>query len=340
MNQTRLLNVEMLYLLWAIPVAAGLLFYAAHKRRQALARFAEPRLLKQMGAAADAGRRAWKTILLLTAFALAVIALARPAWNMVQEETERRGRDVVFLLDVSRSMLAEDLAPNRLERAKLAILDSVERLRGDRVALVAFAGTAAVKCPLTHDYGFFRQALEESSPASVSRGGTLIGDAIRTTIEQVFDNQARSFRDVILITDGEDHESYPEEAARKLGELGARLIAVGLGDEHEGRRIPVTGADGQRTFLTYNGQEVWSRLDTETLRKMVSATPGGRYLNVATGSVDFGDVYVKLVSGAGQADLGPAKFVRYEEKYQIFLAIAFVLLCVELCIGERKARSV
>jgi Ca-activated chloride channel family protein len=326
----------MLYLLWALPALGAVFLYAGHRRKQALLRFAERDLLKHINTSISAARRRTKALLLLAGFALAVIALARPAWNMVEQEVEQRGRDVVFVLDVSKSMLAEDLSPNRLERAKLAIRDSLERLQGDRVALVLFAGTAVVKCPLTHDYGFFRMAIDEASPASVSRGGTLIGDAIRTTIRQVFDNQARSHRDVILITDGEDQESYPVEAARKLGELGARLIAIGLGDENEGRRIPITGPTGQRTFMTHNGQEVWSRLDSDTLRKMVGATPGGRYLNVATGSIDFGDVYSRLIAGAGETDFGLAKFVQYEEKYQIFLSLAFFFLCLELCINERN----
>lgn len=336
MSETRLLSIDMLYLLWVIPLLAAILLYAAHKRRQALERFAEPALLAHISTTVSAVRRRWKAVLLLAAFAFAVVALARPAWNPVAQEVQRKGRDVVFLLDVSKSMLAEDLAPNRLERAKLLILDSVEKLRGDRVALVVFAGTAVVKCPLTHDYGFLRMALEEVSPGSVTRGGTLIGDAIRAAIEQVFDNQERDFRDVVLITDGEDHESFPVEAARKLGELGVRLIAIGLGDENQGKRIPITGADGRRTFLKYNGQEVWSKLDADSLRTMVDATPGGRYLNVATGTIDLGDVYVKLIASAGRTELGATMIERYEEKFQIFLTLAFILLCLETALRERR----
>ena len=338
-SEVRLLQLEMLYLLWAIPALGIVLVYGAHKKRQALARFVEAKLLPEINATASRARRRWKTFLLLAGLAFGVFALARPAWNPVVEVTAHRGRDVVFLLDVSRSMLAEDLAPNRLERAKLAILDALEKVRDDRVALVVFAGTAAVKCPLTHDYGFFRMAVEESSPESVSRGGTAIGDALRVTIEQVFNSEARGYRDAILITDGEDHDTYPVEAARKLGELGVRLIAVGLGDEERGRRIPVEGEGGERRFLTYDGQEVWTRLDADTLRRMVGATPGGRYLNVATGAIDFGEVYVKLVASAEQTELGTGERQRFEEKYQVFLTVAFALLCAEAVLRERKAAS-
>ena len=336
MNGARLVNIEMLYLLWAIPVLAGVLAYAARRRKRALLRFAEAGLLREINTTASSSRRFGKAVILMAAFALAVVALARPAWNPVEEKVERRGRDVVFVLDVSRSMLAEDLAPNRLERAKLAIQDGLERMQGDRAALVVFAGNAVVKCPLTHDYGFLRMALEDVSPESVSRGGTLIGDAIRTVMSQLFDNQARGFRDVVLITDGEDQESYPVEAAEQLGKLDVRLIAVGLGDENQGQRIPVTGQDGQRRFLTYEGQEVWSRLDAQTLRRMVDATPGGRYLNVATGAIDFGDVYLSLISGAGRTELGTETLRLYEEKFQIFLTLAFLLLCLEVVLPERR----
>ena len=338
MSETRLLSVEMLYLLWVIPLLVGVFVFAAKRRRQALEEFADRELLAHIQPEAAGPRRRWKAALLLAGFAFAVMALARPAWNPTARDVERRGRDVAFVLDVSKSMLAEDLAPNRLERAKLAIVDTIERLRGDRVALVAFAGTAVIKCPLTLDYGFFRLALNDISPQSVTRGGTLIGDALRKTMDEVFDERQTEFRDVILITDGEDHESFPVEAAKQMGELKIRLLAIGLGDEEQGRRIPVTGGGGRKTFLQYNGQEVWTKLDGDTLRQMVNATPGGRYLNVSTGVIDLGDVYVKLIAGAQKTDLGSTEMERYEEKFQIFLGAAFLLLLTELTIRERRRR--
>ena len=335
MSETRLLAIDMLYLWWVIPLLGAAWFYAATKRRRALEQFAEAGLLPQINTTLSSGRRRWKAALLLAGFACAVVALASPAWNPAPREVRRSGRDVVFLLDVSKSMLAEDLAPNRLERAKLAMIDTIERLQGDRVALVAFAGTAVIKCPLTLDYGFFRLALSGISPASVSRGGTLIGDAIRKAIGEVFGEGRKGFRDLILITDGEDHESFPVEAAKMLGEQGIRLIAIGLGDENQGRRIPVTSG-GRKTFLQYNGQEIWSKLDAATLRQMVHATPGGRYLNVSTGAIDLGDVYVKLIASAEKTELGSMEIERYEEKFQVFLGLAFLLLCLEMAVSERK----
>jgi len=330
------ISVKMLYFLWVIPLLIGVYLYAAHRRRQALELFAEAELLKHLNVNVSARRRRWKAAAVIAAFALVVIALSRPGWNPKPKTLQRRGRDVVFVLDVSKSMLAQDLSPNRLEHAKLAIRDCVERLSGDRVALVAFAGTAAVKCPLTLDYGFFRVMLDAISPESIARGGTMLGDAVRKTLDEVFEDRTKEYKDIILITDGEDHDSFPIEAAREAGERGIRIIAIGLGDEDQGSRIPITDEKGRRSFLEYKGQQVWTKLDADTLRKMVNATPGGKYLNVSTGTMDLGDVYEKLIASAEKKELEAKTVKRYEEKFQIFIALAYLLLCVEPVVSVRK----
>lgn len=335
MNAIHFQTPQMFHWLWLLPVLAGLWLWAGGRRRAALQRLIEAGLLSRIRVTVNRSRRRWKEGLLAGSVAFLVVALARPGWNPKPDTVQRRGRDVVFLVDVSKSMLAEDLVPNRLERAKLAILDTVERLQGDRVGLAVFAGTTVVKCPLTVDYGFFRMMLEEISPDSVSRGGTMIGDALRKVLSDVFDNQAKQQRDVILITDGEDHESFPETAAEKAGELGVRLIVIGLGDETEGRRIPITDAEGRKSFLTYNGQEVWSKLDGATLRKMALTTPGGKYLNVATGTIDLGAVYQDLIASAEKKDLEAQTVMRYDEKFQVFLLLALLLGVAERMISER-----
>jgi len=335
-----LVNVNMLYLLWVMPVLVGLYLYAVHRRRRALERFAETDLLKQINVNTSGSRRLWKAGAVIAAFALVVVALTRPGWNPKPKRLQRRGRDVVFLLDVSKSMLAEDLKPNRLEHAKLAIGDCIGRLQGDRVGLVAFAGTAAVKCPLTLDYGFFRMMLDDLHPGAIARGGTMIGDAVRKTLDEVFDDQEKQYKDIILITDGEDHDSFPVEAAEEAGRRGVRIIAVGLGDEEQGKRIPISDADGRKTFLTdRQGREVWTKLEADTLRKMVNVTPGGKYFNVATGTIDLGDVYEKLIASAEKREVEAKTVKRYEEKFQIFIALAFVLLCVEAVVGDRKGKG-
>jgi len=335
----KLQNIHMLYFLWLTPVLAVVYVYGWRKRKKDLEAFIDAGLLNRIIISGGNVQRYRKALVLLAAFVFLILAMTRPAWNYKSEKIERKGRDVVFLLDVSKSMLAEDMVPNRLERAKIAIMDCVEQLRGDRVGLVAFAGTAAVKCPLTLDYGFFQMMLEGISTDSIARGGTMIGDAIRNTVAEVFDDQAKEFKDIILITDGEDHESFPVEAAKSAGEKGVRLIAIGLGDEDEGKRIPITNETGQKTFLKYKGREIWSKLDAGTLRRMVIETPGGKYLNVSTGTIDLGKVYLDLVASASKKDLESETIKKYEEKFQIFLGVAFALFCIEMIMRERTRNS-
>lgn len=336
MSSLRLQNPEMLHLLWVLPLFLGIAVYRFHKKDQALRAFADTVLLARINVSVSRAQQWGKVVLVLAGCSLIAVSLARPAWNPKPEKVETAGRDIVFVLDVSRSMLAEDLKPNRLDRAKLAMRDLVDQLEGDRVALVAFAGTSVVKCPLTQDYGFFRLMLDDTGPESASRGGTLIGDALRKTLDEVYSDRLKRFKDIVLITDGDDQDSFPVEAAKEAGERGIRLIAIGLGDEKEGQRIPVVNEKGERSFLRHGGQEVWTRLDADTLRKMVDATPGGRYLNVATGTFDLGAIYQDLLADQEKRALESLKITRYEEKFQIFLGAAIVLLLVEMVVGERK----
>ena len=344
MSDFRFADVGMLHLLWLLPATAMLMVFAARRRARALRRFVDAGLLGRFAdhALPDPSRRVLKAALFLSGMALVALALARPGWDAVREEVTQSGRDVVFLLDVSRSMLAEDLPPNRLERAKLAIRDALERLDGDRVALAAFAGGTVVKCPLTLDYGFFRMALDDVSPASVARGGSLIGDALREVVSDVFDAKRSNVRDIVLITDGEDHESFPVEAAAQAGAQGVRLIAIGLGDEQSGRRIPAQRGDAatSRSFLRYQGQEVWSKLDAATLRRMAQATPGGVYVNAATGAVDLGAIYSRLIARAEGAEIASRSVERVEEKFQLFLIGCLILLALEIALRDRSSRRV
>ncbi|MGV8075100.1 MAG: VWA domain-containing protein [Syntrophobacteraceae bacterium] len=336
MSSIRFENPEMLQLLWLVPVLLCIAFYRFKKKDQALAGFAETALLERLNRTVSRARQWWKVVLVAAGSCLIVISLARPAWNPRPEKVEAKGRDIVFVLDVSRSMMAEDLKPNRLERAKLAMRDLVDKLEGDRVALVAFAGTSIVKCPLTLDYGFFRLMLDDTGPENMSRGGTLIGDALRKTVDEIYSDRLKCFKDIILITDGEDQDSFPVEAAKEAGERGIRLIAIGLGDEGEGQRIPVLNDKGERSFLRHGGREVWTRLDADTLRKMAASTPGGKYLNVATGTFDLGAIYRDLMVDEEKRSLESMKINRYEEKFQIFLGAAILFILAEMAISERK----
>ncbi|MCY4377409.1 MAG: VWA domain-containing protein [Spirochaetaceae bacterium] len=325
----RLSSPDAFLLLWVIPPLIALSVLAALRRRRTLVRFAGDRSRPH---AERRNARPFKGGLLVAAVVLIVVALARPGWTPETRTVERRGRDVVFVVDTSRSMLAQDLAPNRLERAKLAILDTLEVLRGDRVALVAFAGTAVVKSPLTFDYGFVRLAVERLSTDSTSRGGTLIGDALRVVRDSVFEDQVSPYRDVVLITDGGDLGSLPLQAAGELGALGARIVAVGLGDEVTGQPIPDPDAGGG--YLEYEGQPVLTTLDAEALRELAGVTPGGRYVNVGTGNVDLGVLYTQLIAGADRQLLERTEREVFQERFQPFLAAALVLLALEFLLPD------
>jgi Ca-activated chloride channel family protein len=331
-------NDKALWLLFVIPaILMPAYLWCFYKKASALKALASIEMLKQINNAVSLKRQMLKALLLIGVFAAIVAALTEPRWNPKPLEVKSQGRDVVILLDTSRSMLAEDIKPNRLERAKIAIGDLLEKLAGDRIAIVTFAGSATIKCPLTQDYAFVRMAIADISTESTPRGGTAIGDAIRKATEEVFDKQSREYKDLILITDGEDHDSFPVEAAQKAAQQGIRIIAIGIGDEKEGSRIPITGPDGQTTFLKYQGQEVWSKLDADTLRKVAAATQGGRYIGVEQGTtLDLGEIYKQLIESAQKRQLESATMITYDERFQIFIAIAIILLVSEVLISERK----
>ncbi|MHC5102010.1 MAG: vWA domain-containing protein [Planctomycetota bacterium] len=213
----------------------------------------------------------------------------------------------------------------------------METIRGDRIGIITFAGSASVKCPLTQDYPFVRMALDRITTESAPKGGTNVGDAIRKAIDDVFDEQAKEYKDIILITDCDDQEkSFPVQAAEKAGQKGIRIIAVGLGNPDEGARIPIVESDGTKTFLKYQGQEVWTKLDEQTLRQVAAATPAGAYIPVETGTFDLGQIYNDLVYSAQRRDLESTTVLEYDEKFQIFLALALILIVTEECVSERK----
>lgn len=331
-------NDSALWLLFAVPaILLPAYIWCFWRKAQALKVLASIDMLKKINSTVSIKKQIVKSLMLIIAFIIIVIALTEPKWNPQAQKIKRKGRDIVILLDTSRSMLAEDIKPNRLERAKIAITDLMETLRGDRLAIVTFAGNSAIKCPLTQDYAFVRMALADISTESTTRGGTLIGDAIRKATAEVFDNQSREFKDIVLITDGDDHESFPVDAAQKASVAGIRIIAIGLGDDDTGSRIPITSPNGQKTFLKYEGQEVWSKVNSDMLRKVVIATNGGKYLAVKPGTtLDLGQIYEKLIVSAQKRELESVTMMQYDEKFQIFLVLGIVLIIWETLISERR----
>lgn len=334
----RLGNEDFLMLLFAVffVLLPGYVWCFWRKRRS-LCAFADSAVLGRINASVSMGRQVFKALLLMVAFCSIVFALCEPAWNGRPRKVTRRGRDIVVLLDVSKSMLAEDIRPNRLKRAIIAIDDLLNVLEGDRIGLVTFAGNTTVKCPLTHNYAFMRLVLSEVGTESTSKGGTKIGDAIRDAVAKVFDEGSEKYRDVILITDGEDHESFPEEAASVAGSKGIRIIAIGLGSEDEGSPIPVVGSDGKKGYLTYEGETVVSKLDAETLRLVAYNSAGGTYLPVRTGTFDLDRIYGDLVASAQKRELESVKVIEYDEKFQVFLAFGIFLIVCEKLVKEKKA---
>ena len=330
--------------LWLLFVVAVVLLpgyvWCFWRKRQALRALADIETLKKINVSVSPQKQIFKALLLLTAFVSIVIALTEPRWNPRTERIRRKGRDIAILLDTSRSMLAEDIKPNRLERSKIAIADLLETLAGDRVAIVTFAGNSVVKCPLTQDYAFVRMALDDITTESTSVGGTMVGDAIRKAITDVFENTGRKYKDIILITDGEEHEdagSFPVQAAEKAGAEGIRIIAIGLGDETEGARIPVTGKNGEKTFLKYKGKEVWTKLGANTLREIAYASNDGKFLCVRPGTtLDLGQIYEEIIASAQKRELESVMMTQYDERFQIFIALAIVLIVCEVFINENK----
>lgn len=343
--QARFADPVWIHAAW-LAVAVVLLAVAARAAsRRAFANLGEAPLVERMTDRAGGLRRLVRALLVAGAVVLIALALARPQLGERTREVEQRGRDLVFVVDVSRSMLARDLAPNRLERAKIWINDLVDEMGGDRVGLVAFAGAPSVKCPLTQDRAFFRLALDRLGPDAAPRGGTMIGDAVRKVLDDVFEAvdedgtpvETGRFRDIILITDGEDQESFPVKAAQQAGELGVRIIALGLGDSAAGTPVPM--AEHSDQFVRFNGEQVLSRLDGETLGEIANAVPGNAYLEVGTDEIDLAQVYRDLIASAEQTSFGSARITSYEDRFAVFLIGAVVLLVLESVIGDGRRRG-
>ena len=326
-----------LFSLWLVPVTGLVLFYAHRRKRKAVLRFLDRGMARRLVPPRSTARVALRASLLMAAVGLLIVAAARPRFGVVIESVSARGVDLCVLLDVSRSMLAEDVAPNRLERAKSDILDLLPKLQGDRVGLIAFAGAPVELVPLTTDQGFFRMALADVDPDSAPRGGSLIGDAIRRAMEAMDERHDRD-QVIVLITDGEDHESFPMEAAQQAGERGIRIITVGLGDTDEGARVPRQTDDGTLAYTQHDGQEVWSKMDGSLLEKIAVETSGA-WIPARTRAYDLGQIYEDHLAGLTQGELRSDHRRRFREQFQIFAVLGLVLLIVERVIPKTAVRK-
>ncbi len=328
----RLLAPEALWLLWIVPALVLIVMWAERRARRRVRAFAgalAPRLVR------GAGPHLARSVLMIAGIVAGVLALARPAWGVWYEEVHSEGIELVVALDVSRSMLAEDSAPNRLERARIAIgrlLDRLEERGGHRVGLLVFAGVPIVRSPVTNDYGYVREQLRRAGPADAPRGGTLIGDAVRRSVD-LLGRPGEHGRVILLLTDGEDHESFPLEAAAAAADAGVALYCIGIGDPKQGGRIPYV-VDGERRFVMHDGMEVISRLDEDMLSAMGEVTGGG-YVPAGTRTIPLDDIYDEAIAGRKTARIGTTREKRHVERFQWAIAAALLLVAMSRIAAPR-----
>ena len=327
---------QFLYLILPLCLSwLALALYSEKRRQRARETFIATAMQRRILPATSRFRFWCKLVLFEIALATGLIALAGPRFGTQVEQVVPRGSDLYVLIDVSRSMLADDVVPSRLERAKADVSSLVNRLNGERIGLIAFAGKAVVKCPLTIDYDSFRRALMELDPNSAPRGGTAIGDAIRKAVE-VFHAGTQRDQAVLLITDGDDQESFPLEAATVAAERKVTVFTVGLGDSNSGARIPGAGITGQSSvssFMEHEGQQVWSKLNGSLLSDIALKT-NGVYIPAGTRSYDLGELYAQHLQGRTGDQSETQQRIRKSERFQIFLSLSLLALLIDLCISR------
>ena len=327
-------NPHMLWLLLAIPPALLAFFWWSGRARQRLlTQFIQARLLTTLTVGISATRQKIRVGCLVGAVAFLILALARPQWGFDWEEIKQRGLDIVIAIDTSKSMLAEDIAPNRLARAKLAALELMQRAKSDRLGLVAFAGSAFLQCPLTIDDAAFRQSVEALDVNIIPQGGTALTEAIQTALTAY--KEGENYKVLVLLTDGEDHDSGALEAAEKAAAEGLRIFTIGIGTA-EGEILRTKDAQGGSDYVRdEQGNVVKSHLNERLLQQIAGATEGGFYLPLRGAKV------IDTLYDQGLAKLPKSqhqeRFVRrYHERYHWPLAAAIVLLLVEFLFPERK----
>ena len=328
MNDIQIGQPSQLHWFWVIGVCAIVGAYAMVRRRRAIGRFATPIPLANSLVEIQTIRQFVRGLLTVSVVSLVAFALVDLRWGKVWRDVPQKGIEVMFVLDVSRSMLGDDATPTRLERAKQQISDTIEEMQGDRVGLILFAGEVRQKLPLTNHYEDFRQRLREVGPQEIPRGGSRLGDAIRVA-SQSFLDKTRDHKAVVIFTDGEDMESDPIGAARAAyRDHGIRIFCVGLGDDAKGARIPNRV---RRGYVTHQGETVWSKLDGEILQQIADASSGA-YIPAGTKQVDMSKVYHGYIASVEQSEFTRARINSYEARFQWFLAPAILLLMLEIWI--------
>lgn len=299
-------------------------------RRRRLRRFGDEALVNELMPSWSRGKLWVRTVLLSLAFFFFVIGLSRPQIGAKLKDHKIKGAEIMIVLDVSNSMLAQDYSPDRLERAKLAISRITDKLKDDRIGLIVFAGTSFVQLPITSDYVSAKMFLNSISTESIPIQGTAIGDAISTAVRG-FCAQSEHSRAIIVITDGENHEDDAVAAAKQAAEAGIKVYTIGVGSA-DGQPIPMNG----ELLKDKDGNIVVTRLDEETLRKVASAG-GGAYVHA--GNDEFGlTPIISDIRKMEDEEYNSVVFEEYNEQFMYFLGIALVFFVLEMLVGDRRAR--
>ena len=319
--------------LLTLPLFALLFVYAYHRRKKLAARFVSLSMLPKLSTSVSPWRRLAKVTILLFAIAFLFVALARPQWGRKMEHIERRGLDLVLLQDISLSMLAEDVKPNRLTRSRHEISAFLESLSGDSVGLVAFSGEAQVMVPLTLDYGTVQMMLRELTPGWLMPG-TNLEKAIRKGMDLYRNSgSAGQYSVMILMSDGEELEAAAVNAAKEAAEMGIRIYTIGIGSR-EGVPIPVPSKNGEVAYKKdMQGNIVTTRLEDGTLQEIASVT-GGLYFYANPGEFQLQKVLTEIAS-LEKKEQATDRMENYQDRYQIFLALAALLFLIEALVSER-----
>ncbi len=326
-------NLYYFHLLWLVPALVVFFIYSFRAKDKAIEAFCGWRLAGRLMPHVSRRKQKLKAALLVAAVLFMSIALTAPKWGFHWEDVSRRGVDIVIALDVSRSMLAEDIKPSRLERAKREITDLLNLMEGDRVALVAFAGTAFVQCPLTMDYSAAAIFLDYLDTDLIPVQGTNLGRVIRTSVNAFTEYKGKS-KAIILITDGEGHEGDALKAAEEAVKEDVKIFTIGIG-KAGGAPIPLK--DGSGGFKKDSkGELILTKLDEVTLQK-IALMSGGSYVRSVTGNMDLETIYYKGIKRTLEdQELKGSRVKRWHERFQLFALIAFALLVWEGFLSETK----
>ena len=324
----RFAHIELLYLLALIPVLAIIFALMMRRRRLLMERFGNLELLKELIPSYSRTRLRLKLWIWLAAYACLVIAAARPQLGSMLREEKAKGVEMMLVVDVSNSMLAEDFEPNRLERTKYAINKLFEGLQQERVGMVIFAGEPKVQLPITSDYRMAQAFTKRISTSLVAEQGTDIGKALELA-SLSFSSQSGQSRVIVLITDGENHDQSVEQVVARAKQDGIRIYCIGIGTP-EGAPIEIGG----EFIKDENGEMVVSKLGEQMLQEIASATEGA-YVRASKQSIGLEEI-VKSINQMEKSELTTVRYEEYNEQYQYFIAVALALLLLDLVIMPRR----